>query len=236
MQKIKWLKCADGSVTFLVDKLYYFLYNMKYKFNTERTKKMSKKTNKTKKLNEQDTQGKLLQDKRIRTWNVLLYPDTEDYDFAEVLATIQLNANKYYIQQHLAEDGKKEHFHCVLHFENGKTKSALSKSIGVPERFLDETVDKRNSIRYLFHLDNPSKTQYPIDNCITNDLPTLKKYCTNVDEGLICCDMLDKIDSGMTFRELMRWSAENGYYSEFRRNFSILAYLKNENNNKKEKN
>lgn len=182
---------------------------------------------KTKKLNETDTQGALLQDEsskasRLRTWTCILYPDTESYIFDDVLVKIQESVEKYYVVCH-NKDGVKEHYHCVLRFKEAKTQTAVCSLLGLNEtRFLQDVHDLRGAIRYLFHLDNPTKAQYSTDECLTNDKESLSKYTGLVEEGSIVLDMLEKLDNGATFRQLLKYACESGHYSEFRRNFNIL--------------
>lgn len=182
---------------------------------------------KTKKLNETDTQGALLSQNnekapRLRTWACILYPDTETYIFDDVLVNIQEFVDKYYIICH-NKDGVKEHYHCVLRFKEGKTQTAVCSLLALNEtRFLQDVHDLRGAIRYLFHIDNPTKAQYSTDECLTNDRESLFKYTALVEEGAIVLDMLDRLDNGSTFRQLLKFACESGHYSEFRRNFNIL--------------
>lgn len=161
---------------------------------------------------------------RPRVWNLILYRDSDTYDFDDVLFNITDKAEKYYIIEHGAEEEtKKNHVHCVIRLKDGKTQSAVSKFFGVQENYFEATQDICSSVRYLIHADNPTKKQYSIDDVITNDKDGLKKYLSNKNsEGLIVLEMLNKLDSGFSFRRCLQWACENNYYSEFRRNFGIL--------------
>lgn len=163
-------------------------------------------------------------DKRHHTWNLILYRDSDSYDFDDVLLNITEQSDKYYIIEHEAEDEtKKNHVHCVFHLVNGKTKTAVSKAIGVQDNYFEPTQDTCSAVRYLIHADQPTKKQYSIDDVITNDKDGLKKYLSNKNsEGLIVLELLKKLDEGYSFRRCLMWASENNYYSEFRRNFGIL--------------
>lgn len=161
---------------------------------------------------------------RSRSWNLILYRDSDTYDFDEVIFNIMSKTDKYYIIEHQAEEEtKKNHVHCVIYLKDAKTLSAVSKFFGVEENYFEPTKDITASVRYLIHADNPSKKQYSVDDVISNDRDGLKKYLSNKNsEGLIVLEMLNKLDSGFSFRRCLQWACENNYYSEFRRNFGIL--------------
>lgn len=161
---------------------------------------------------------------RPRTWNLILYRDSDTYDFDEVLYNITDKSEKYYIIEHESEDVKKKnHVHCVVHLKDGKTQTAVSKFFGVEENYFEATKDICSSVRYLIHADQPTKKQYCIDDVITNDKDGLKKYLSNKNsEGLVVLELLKMLDDGYSFRRCLQWACENNCYSEFRRNFGIL--------------
>lgn len=175
------------------------------------------------------------EEKRYRTWNTVLYRDSEIYDFDIIIANIIENVQKYYIIEHQAEDDtKKNHFHVTFRLENAKTRSAVSKFIGVPENYFEPTIDTRSAVRYQLHLDHPTKKQYSKDDIITNDKDTLEKYLINDNsEGLIVMELLSKLDEGYSFRRILQWACEKNYYSEFRRNFNILHTIITDERKKK---
>lgn len=159
-----------------------------------------------------------------RNLNLLLYPDSNTYVFDDVLEKIMSLDCKYYMCTHVPEEeSKKEHLHCVLAFQNTKTISAVSKLLGIEENYIQYCDNLRNSIRYLIHLDSPTKIQYSKDSIVSNAFDTLDKYLDiSKDESLIVCELLCKLDEGYSFRNLLKYACEKGYYSFFRRNFNIL--------------
>ena len=159
-----------------------------------------------------------------RNLNVLLYPDSISYDCNEVIEKIMSLDCKFYMCTHVPEEeSKKEHIHCVLVFQNTKTISAVSKILGIEDNYIQYCDNLRDSIRYLIHLDSPTKIQYSNDSIVSNASDTLDKYLDiSKDESLIVCEFLSKLDEGYSFRKLLKFACENGYYSVFRRNFNIL--------------
>lgn len=111
-----------------------------------------------------------INDKR-RLYYILLYPDTEEYDFIDAMRI--LKSNKYYAYNvHLPDvDDKKQHIHFFLRLDNAMTPSALSKKTGIPIRWLGKKVNsERSAIRYLIHKDDEDKIQYKVSDCVVSPL------------------------------------------------------------------
>lgn len=100
---------------------------------------------------------------RYRNYIVLLYQDTNSYKFDEVLRIIKSQKKWAYIKHFPESDEKKEHYHCILSFENQKTKSALAKQLGIPEMFVKPVKNMRSMCRYLIHKDDEEKYQYSLE-------------------------------------------------------------------------
>ena len=65
---------------------------------------------------------------------------------------------------HKAGDPKKEHYHCVLQFENARYKNALVDELGIERNLLFKLSSFKNYVVYLTHRDYPNKAQYDIDD------------------------------------------------------------------------
>lgn len=100
---------------------------------------------------------------RFRNFIVLLYEDSESYDFKETLRICKSQKKWAYIKHFPESNEKKEHFHVVLRFENNKTKEALSKELGIPINYIDPVKNFRTICRYLIHKDDEDKYQYSLD-------------------------------------------------------------------------
>lgn len=102
--------------------------------------------------------------KKYRNWLILLYDDTDSYDFKEVLQVIK--AHKYYAYiKHIPEETeKKPHFHVILSFDNATKKSTLANKLGIPENYISEIKNFRSMCRYLIHKDDEDKYQYDLND------------------------------------------------------------------------
>lgn len=110
------------------------------------------------------------------------------------------------------EDGslKKPHYHVVLEFKGRKnidTVKSMVSTIGV--NYVEIVNDKTQMERYLFHLDNPEKAQYPTDDCITKNVDINKCLeCTDDDRIKTFSDIMEFIDDNniTMFTTLMRYA------------------------------
>lgn len=115
---------------------------------------------------------------RHRVFCLVLYRETDSYNFEEVLRNIKTYKNYAYIKhdKDITEDNtlKKEHFHCVLKLDNACTISALSKKLDVPDNYIQNVRNERTMIRYLIHLDDPLKVQYDKNDIVSS--PVYSRY------------------------------------------------------------
>lgn len=107
---------------------------------------------------------------RYRNYIVLLYQDTNSYKFDEVLRIIKSQKKWAYIKHFPESDEKKEHYHCILSFDNQKTQSALAKQLGIPEMFVKPVKNMRSMCRYLIHKDDEEKYQYSLEQVKVSNL------------------------------------------------------------------
>lgn len=165
-------------------------------------------------------------DKNCRCFLGILYPDAENYDCQEVLKRLPLVFQSYaYILHDKDSDSqgvlKKPHFHWV----GRRIPSLLSTVVnllGVPENSIEYCHSFRASIRYLPHLDDPDKFQYPIE-AVQGSFPA--RYLKEVvEESEFVASALaaiydNKIES---IRQLQAFALEQQEWSSFRRNYSLL--------------
>lgn len=126
---------------------------------------MSKKKN-----NELLNELKLVPDEEIspkayRHFVAILYPDSEIYNYDDIL--FNLNQFKYYayIKHKPEKEESKEHVHLFISLDSPTTIKNLSKRLGIPENYIQYVKSVRSSVRYLTHIDYPEKIQYPIEAC-----------------------------------------------------------------------
>lgn len=102
---------------------------------------------------------------RTRNFATVVYPDSAPDDWQEILSDQHIPA--FISPLHDKDvnptgEEKKPHYHVMIMFENVKTREqaqAVFDSIGGVGLEVVQTI--RGYARYLCHLDNPEKTQYP---------------------------------------------------------------------------
>ena len=177
-----------------------------------------------------------------RTFFLLLYPDNHEHDKA--ISLIESSGFEYAYILHdmdVDESGeiKKAHIHCFLKCVNPKLSSTIANKFGIDERFVRKPGSEKSCLLYLVHGNDPDKYQYDIESVKgTSDLLSkLIRYKKT--KGLDECEMLDKIVDFIRHHEHTgTWSAVynfvsmNGFYSSYRRNYSIIKDIFNEVNHR----
>lgn len=113
-----------------------------------------------------------------------LYPDSESYDFNEILDYIMINFDYAYISHdsdiydkdeydentfeliHKVGEKKKTHIHVLINFENPRSINTIKELIG--HDIYINSCNFYGYTRYLIHLGYPNKHQYPREAIITN--------------------------------------------------------------------
>lgn len=115
-------------------------------------------------------------DERYRTFIFILYPDSTDYDYNEVINYIKGEIKYYvYIMHQPEKEEKKVHTHVLVYFDNPRYADALAKKLGIDLHYINLPLSTRGYVRYMTHLSYPEKRQYNI-----NDLQISKSYLKNV--------------------------------------------------------
>ena len=167
--------------------------------------------------------------KSSRSWELVLYPDAENYCCDEIVA----NAAQYFDQwayilhdsDITAEgDPKKSHYHFYGRCATPRTPQSVSNVIGVPIASI-RNVNKWNAaVRYLIHADNPEKFQYAPDSVTSNfPLDGIFTFSDDKQARLILQHILDT-RSG-SYVELTSWALDNGCYPALRRGFAIWSLM-----------
>lgn len=195
-----------------------------------------------------------MDEKKSRYFNLLLYPDNPQHN----LTILELQTDKYMAcgichdsdvyeddtDKHAKGELKKKHFHFVVKFKNPRYKSGLAKDLDIEERFIDITKSFKNSSRYLLHFGDDSKYQYNADDLVgtlrgevirqlDNDKPSETETAVSI------FDYIKNEDRYLKITDLYVWACQNGCYSHFRRNYSVIKdiiYEHNERFYKKEHN
>ena len=156
----------------------------------------------------------------------ILYPDAENYDCQKTLDSFPVVFQEFAYILHdkdLGEDGelKKPHFHWVGRRTPAPI-STISNALGVPSNYIEHCKSFRASIRYLPHLDDPDKYQYPIES-VQGSFP-LRYLQSRVEESDFVQMALEQVYSNKIFsmRQLQLLALQQGCWPDFRRNYSIL--------------
>lgn len=137
-------------------------------------------------------QGKTRGAGRTRNWTFLVYPESAPVNWRDILDEEHVQ----WIESPLHDkdtnaDGeiKKEHYHILIMFESVKT---YEQVLEITERMNATIPQKCNGtkglVRYMAHLDNPEKFQYPKSEIIGHggaDVMELLKPTTSDRYGLI---------------------------------------------------
>lgn len=147
-------------------------------------------------------------DGRKRNWAIVIYPESLPDDWREKLR--ELHVPGFISPLHdkdVNADGepKKAHYHVMLLFQGKKSEAQLKEitdALNAPRA--QAISDIRAYARYLCHLDNPEKEQYPVSDVVS----------------LGGSDYLDRIksaaDTDTAVAEMMDWCMENGVFSFYR--------------------
>lgn len=171
--------------------------------------------------------------KSSRTWEAVVYPDSESYVAAEVLAKATEYFEKWCYILHdkdLNDDGtpKKAHYHVYGKLDTARIPQSVANALGVGVSSLRAVSSWRGAVRYTLHLDHPAKYQYSSDDVVANF--ELTKFLI-VDDDVQAARIFFFIQSShcSTVSELTAWAFANGCYPALRRGFAVWSRLLSEN-------
>ena len=176
------------------------------------------------------SEKKEVKDIRSRLFRVLLYPDNPKH----MLAIIQLQTPEFPAvgikhdkdvydedtEEHKAGEIEKEHYHFVLRFTNARYLSALAKTLGIEERFIQTARSYKGSVQYLVHMNDPEKYQYDTSELVGYDKQRAMKELLDIPEDTKVCEIIDFIDGYkdvLNVSTLFHWCYQNGVYGALRR-------------------
>lgn len=174
--------------------------------------------------------------KRYRTFNLLLYPDCKEHETAiERLISGEFNAVGILHDCDTTSEGelKKEHYHFIVKFKNNRTKSAVAKDLRIEERFIDTTVSFNASGKYLLHIGHDDKHQYDVDDLVGVLAPAVVKLLDDTTEDMkvaAICDLLDTFDCKVSYSDFVRICAMKGLYASLRRGGNLFIKIIEEHN------
>lgn len=175
-----------------------------------------------------------IQNNRSRCFALILYKDSQDYNYNQVIDYITTNFLQYaYIEHEPEQEEKKKHTHVLLYFVNKRTLQALSKELGVPQNYI-QCAKLRPYLKYLIHFDNEEKKQYKIEDVKGTLSDLLVDITTNNSEENNFSELflfIQTFEGKLSFTRLTEFAISKNMYSCYRRNINALRILVNEHNN-----
>ncbi len=196
-----------------------------------------------------------MSEKRRVNFLTLTYP--EDRERVEHLASLVMSG-QYEVcwcvhDRDTLEDGspEKPHCHCVVHLNNGMTKSAFCRNFSIRERMVkacsvgDEIEDLDGALLYLIHADHTSKSlgkyRYPLEKIkgpyaeqarsrIKKLLNRKKDSILNEADSFLHINCFIDSSLYLTMSQLATWCAQNGHWACFRRSSSIFRDIMRDHN------
>lgn len=168
--------------------------------------------------------------KKYYTFAMVLYKDSTTYDYYKVIDYIEKNYKYYaYIEHKEDIDDKKDHTHVLMHFDNKRYNTGVSKELGVPFNYI-VNANLIPYLRYLIHFDDEDKKQYSIDEVHGSLVPRLREIIssnkkTEVEQVSYIISFISDYKAFLTITDLSQFVLQNGCYSAFRRNYTFFKDL-----------
>lgn len=160
---------------------------------------------------------------RARGFAFVLYPESAPANWREYLDQLHIQWVESPLHCFDVDPNgeiKKEHWHIVLCFEGVKTNEQVKKLIEPLNATIPIQLNSvRGMVRYMAHLDNPEKYQYPVDQIIGHggiDVADLLKISASARYSMIrkMCDFV--CEAGITeFADLMDYASDKEYETWF---------------------
>lgn len=168
--------------------------------------------------------------KKYYTFAMVLYKDSTSYDYKKVIKYIEKNFKYYaYIEHNKDDEHNKKHTHVLMHFDNKRYNTGVSKELGVPSNYI-VNANLIPYLRYLIHFDDEDKYQYSIDEVHGSLVPRLREIIstnkkTEVEQVSYIISFISDYPTFLTITDLSKFVIESGTYSAFRRNYTFFKDL-----------
>lgn len=168
--------------------------------------------------------------KKIRNFSGVLYPDSESYNCDEVISRIKSKFKQWAFCLHdmdVNDEGelKKAHIHWVG-AGDARTLASCAKILGLKENEIEICKNCKLMVRYLLHLDDPDKYQYPADDLDTN-WKNVEQIIRTADEGILCKDLCTA-KTQMSWYDLIQYSIDTCSFDVLRRNLGLIKLVNEE--------
>lgn len=169
-------------------------------------------------------------DKKIRNFAGVIYPDSTSYNCDAVIERIKSKFKQWAFCCHdtdFDDEGnrKKTHIHWVGSGD-ARTMAACAKILGLPEHDIEICRNTKLMVRYLLHLDDPDKCQYPPEALDTN-WNNVEQIIRTADEGILCKDLCSA-KTHMSWFDLIQYSIDTCCFDILRRNLGLIKLVNEE--------
>lgn len=168
----------------------------------------------------------------------VIYPD--DPNFNQYLEFIKKQTYFYCLHDRSLEDDnltlKKPHIHFLVKYENPISIDGFCKKMGLPQNYIEPCSNPKSYVRYLIHADDLAKEPYKIEEIKTNDYLFRAKCFDNLSKENFMVKFLLYIqnsESRIIFADVLTWALNKGYFDEYKKNYSLIRDIINQENERK---
>lgn len=139
-------------------------------------------------------------DDRTRTWTFVVYPESAPENWRDILDDLHIQwVESPLHDKDLNADGsvKKPHWHILLQYEGKKSFEQIkevtdSENAPIPQK----VASAKGLVRYMAHLDNPDKFQYPVSEIRGHGGIDVAEYLkpTSSNRYVLIGEMIDFVD------------------------------------------
>ena len=183
------------------------------------------------------TTSEEVDEKRYRHFMLILYKDSDSYNFDDVLFDLKGSFKNYaYIEHKPETDEKKYHIHFILSLDNTRTIESLSNRLGIPFNHIQSIKSLRASCRYLIHIDNENKIKYELSDVIVSQAFSRKFYGAfddlkteedMIDDIYLFIDNLSDVEYKEAIKSLIKFVNSQAYDTIYKRyRYEFQDYLK----------
>lgn len=109
-------------------------------------------------------------DNRTRSWTFIVYPDSAPENWQSIIDDLHIEWYESPLHEfdiNPTGELKKAHWHVVINFEGKKSFEQIKSITDLIHATIPQPCHSiRGAVRYMAHLDNPEKYQYPISGII----------------------------------------------------------------------
>lgn len=124
---------------------------------------------------------------------------------------------------------KKAHWHVLLTFSEDRSFEEIGKLFKCGTNNVEKMKTIKAAVRYLRHLDNPEKYQYPAEDVQKRDGWNIERYYSGGEDDVKAAEALNIVQTvaynGGSFADVISRCCENGLYSYLRRGGALFLQV-----------